>query len=210
MIKAVCFDFDGTLVNSNTIKKNTFLFLAARFERGEVFIEHLLHKNPPLDRHAVFSQLAKKYDLPEEQKRELVTEFNALVHEKIVGADLMPGAISCLKKLSTTRTALSINSATPERELIAVLRDRCMLHWFKEILGRPNSKLANLEKIMSNQRLAPHEVLVVGDGADDHDYAKQAGCHFQPVFDFRGPSGAADKTLRDLAQLDPHSFFPQL
>lgn len=206
MIKAVCFDFDGTLVDSNRVKKDAFFLLASRFPGGAAFVENLLYQNPPLDRFDVLNRLAERYRLSNNQHKHLVTEFTATVHQKVVEADLMPGVMGCLEKLAQKKLFLAINSATPEKELKAIIKDRNLLGWFHTIKGRPSSKSENLNAILSNQGLHPTEVLIIGDGADDQDYAEVAGCQFQPVFDFRGTQAVSCQKLDDLTELNLLSF----
>ncbi|NIY75429.1 HAD hydrolase-like protein [Thalassospira sp. HF15] len=206
MIKAVCFDFDGTLVNSNDIKKSVFYSIARKFPSGENYLESLLHQNPPLDRHSIFEIMAKKYRLPREQELALLADFTATVHKRVVEADLMPGAMYCLKKLNSMDLSLSINSATPERELKAILRERRLSEWFEHTKGRPASKQENLQELMHRQGFQANDVLVIGDGADDQDCAEQLGCHFQPVFDFRGNRDISPSVLDNLDQLNLLAF----
>jgi phosphoglycolate phosphatase-like HAD superfamily hydrolase len=206
LIKAVCFDFDGTLVDSNNVKKSVFLDLASNFPDGRIFMETLLYHNPPLDRFAVFKLLSEKYGLSEEHNNNLLAEFTATVHQRIVEASLMPGVLHCLNDLTNKKILLSINSATPEPELNAILLEMGLSRWFHEIKGRPASKSENLDALLANQGLKPSEVLIVGDGADDQDYADLAGCHFQPVFSFRGTSTVSHRTLDSLKKLHLASF----
>ncbi len=202
MIRAVCFDFDGTIVDSNNIKRNAFLSLAKNFPRGAEFVANVLGQNPPLDRYSVFAKMAKEYGISKEDERSLASNFNHIVHEKIVSAPFMPGALECIQKLSKRGKHLSINSATPKNELISIVQEKLLQPWFSDIMGRPSNKIDNLKNIMAHYHLQPYEILMIGDGADDQICAETVGAHFQPVFQFRGNQLRAKPCLFDLQELD--------
>ena len=52
--KCIVFDFDGTLVNSNSIKRDTFFEIAAQVSDSEHIMEEVLHRSAGKDRYWIF------------------------------------------------------------------------------------------------------------------------------------------------------------
>ena len=58
-LKCLVFDFDGTIVQSNDIKRRTFFEIAADYEDGEERIGAILFDMPHLDRAGIFKEFSK-------------------------------------------------------------------------------------------------------------------------------------------------------
>lgn len=177
LIRCVVFDFDGTLVLSNEIKREGFLVIAAELPGGLEVMERLL-VDPPGDRFAILSAFARHYDV---DGRALASRYSAWCEERIVTCPERAGADRLLGALKWNHVAIYVVSATPEAPLRAIVERRYPQGTFDGVLGGYGAKHNNIQAVLSVVELAPEEVLVVGDGIDDYQAARHVGCRFEGI-----------------------------
>lgn len=180
MIRCVVFDFDGTLVESNQIKKQTFYDLASEFENGTRLMERILRGSADRDRYWIFGEFASALSVRADAK-ELADSYTRICQERIARAPEIAGAKATLERLRTEGKFLFVNSATPVEPLAALVRLRQMDALFEGVYGSPAKKSENLEAIRSKHGVALDQILVVGDGESDRASAEALGCHFVAV-----------------------------
>ena len=180
-IRCVVFDFDGTLVDSNPIKRDTYFEILADTPGSSAVVEAVLAQNPGLDRHAVLArvhaELSKRGAEPLPAREELVVRYSRICEERVAGCSPLPGALETLALLRATH-ALYLDSATPSDALERVVERRGWSEHFRGVLGGPASKLDNLRWIAGREGIGSREMLYVGDGAADRDAARGFGCWF--------------------------------
>lgn len=198
MIQVYCFDFDGTLVDSNDVKRATLMHMVGHLDGAPAYVETLYDQYPPLDRYGIFAAVAKRYNLDAEAHQSLLADFGDAVNSRVVATPWLPGAKVMLQRLHGAGKTLYVNSATPEKDLLSITHDRGMQGYFNGIYGRPASKVENLARTAKDAGCAPAEMIMVGDGADDQQAALDFGCRFQAVFAFRGTRHADMPVLDDL------------
>ena len=180
MIRCVVFDFDGTLVQSNQIKRSAFLEVAEGFPGGRAVMERILRDSEGRDRYWVFGQFADA--MPGSLvAAELAASYTGICRERIAQAPEVDGASASLERLRSDGMRLFLSSATPRGPLLEVVGLRRMDGYFEAIHGAPESKLANLQSIRSRVGCGPQEMAVVGDGESDCSSAHGLGCHFVAV-----------------------------
>jgi len=177
MIRCAVFDFDGTLVHSNEIKRDGFFAVAVGFSGGPAAMEALL-ANPPGDRFAIFAAFAARFGA---DAGELAEEYGAWCETRILACPERAGATELLAHLRARGIAIWINSATPEAPLRAVVARRYPPGIFDGVRGGHGRKVANLRAILSATGYAPDEILMIGDGTDDRAAALEVGCAFAGV-----------------------------
>lgn len=182
MIHCVVFDFDGTLVDSNPIKRCAFYELARPHPDGIAIMGEVLHfvrgdRSAVLDAYADRMRHQGLYlDVDE-----LVRAYGELTDQRVAVAEEMPGAKRLLRELQACKIMTHLCSSTPVIHLESILSLRAWRHYFDGVYGSPHSKTNNLCKILTSSRLRSAEVLVVGDGQDDADAARAVSCPFIPV-----------------------------
>jgi phosphoglycolate phosphatase-like HAD superfamily hydrolase len=178
--RALVFDFDGTLVDSNPIKWRAF-------ER--CFSEHAEHRGPIAAycrtephtprgdkfRHIYTAILRQPYT--KEIDAMLHAQFERETTAAIIQAPEIPGAGRFLA-LAASRYVTALLSSTPQDTLLAIIEARGWRRWFSAVQGAPVDKAAWLMRFREERRLEGKEVILIGDMPEDARSARRAGCRF--------------------------------
>lgn len=204
MMKCVVFDFDGTLVDSNDIKRDTFFAIARRWDASDEVVADVFERWPAADRYEKTERIAEALIsrglLPEGSSRQewaarLAEEYTTQCENAIAACDEIPGATQTLDSLKSMGFTLFVNSATPVQPLRKLLALRGWEHFFQCIYGAESSKADNLREIASQTGTKPDEIVHVGDQADDLLATEQFGCHFIAM---------ADNDTRPVSKVSKH------
>ena len=156
MIQCVAFDFDGTLVDSNEIKRRSFFEVVAEHDPDGAIATEVLDEIRPGDRYAVTREMArilsKRGMIPADADRAALAcawaeDYGRRCEEAVSRCPEIPGAEAALAWLDGRGIPRYINSATPEASLRRTVERRFMSPGFQLVLGGPASKVANLERI---------------------------------------------------------------
>ncbi len=186
--KAIVFDFDGTLVQSAAAKRQAFFDLLASTPANARIIGEILDANPDGTRFTLIPQMieaigAAKGSSPEN----LIASYGDKVFEAVMAAPEMPGATALLRRLAG-RAIITICSSTPHGPLQALAAARGWTRLVDGAFGIPTTKTAHIAGLMSQHRLSPAEVAMVGDGDNDEAAAEANSCAF---FRVAGPGDLA-------------------
>ena len=178
--QTLLFDFDGTLVQSNQIKRD-MLFAVAEVLGPEAddLLAEIMAENPHADRFGLYRELltqlhSENIDATVEQ---LCGDYAERTIDAISQAPEIPGAGEFLRKLAPL-FPLYINSATPEESLRQTLKQRGWDSFFKGIYGRPKSKKDIIDLISEKTGISPEKFLFIGDSEADLEVAMEHGCPF--------------------------------
>lgn len=198
MTKALIFDFDGTLVQSNFLKKNTFLRLLKKY-KNEEFLKKLLDQKLP--RGKLFLEFFRKVGMTSDdikKNADLYTKkYNHLVDSKIV--DMEP--INGVYELFSLGFKSFINSATPEENIKNIISAKGWDIHFTNVYGSPLSKEENFKKMRKEYSLYNHEIYVIGDGQDDEEYALSLSLNFLPVGNYCDSKGNNPFSLIEIYEI---------
>ena len=174
--RVVVFDFDGVVIESAGIKKESYRQL---FE--EEFPEYLLkilsyqEFNGGLPRRRQFEEIYEKI-LKEHPPRgrvgELEASYVSRMMSQVVAAPLVAGALEFLEA-HQGQADFFIASATPEDELQHVGREFGLGRYFVDVYGSPMRKAEILGMIGRKTGAAPGEMVFVGDYPTDRDAAAE-------------------------------------
>lgn len=180
MIRCLVFDFDGTLVPSNGIKRQAFIETVEGIDGAGERIEALLAARPTVDRHTIFTMLCRQ--TPDAGgPAALVARYGEICEARIVPLLVGSDVRSLMEALVARGLDLHISSATPRDALLAILDAAGMTSLFRSVHGAPQEKRDAVEEILAAGNHSAAEVAVIGDGAQDRQAAATHGCRFVGV-----------------------------
>lgn len=181
--RALVFDFDGTLVDSNPIKWRAFEVCFQDFpdRLPEILAYCRSFNHTPRDvkfRHVYEKILGRPYT-PDIEKT-LLERFEKETTEQIVGAPEIAGAEAFLRSACRTHST-AVLSSTPSEFLRTILEHRRWTGYFKWIQGAPVDKARWLQELHSGQGIPLDSIIFFGDTVEDRDAALKSGCRFVHV-----------------------------
>jgi len=182
-LKAIVFDFDGTLVDSNTCKHNAFYEVFPARPEVRAVIDDVLSEIETQSRYVIFPELLRRLRsvMPgagPDQAAEYIERYRRHVVAGQQAAREMPGAGDALRALSQ-KYPLYLSTVTPQDDIEMLLKARNWDGLFKEVFGYPNDKVMVLQHVTQVEDAGPAGIVMVGDGAGDRAAAAQAGCLFE-------------------------------
>jgi phosphoglycolate phosphatase-like HAD superfamily hydrolase len=180
IFKALILDFDGVLVDSEGVKTQVFREV---FECFPHFIDQMMAFHaayPSAPRHVKFGHLAELLGRTSDSAfiAELSNNFSRKAVELTVACPAVIGAVEFLKEFSS-RVPLYLASATPEPDLLEILRLRGWQNYFVEVFGYPpRPKSDAVRQALAIAGGDRHSVALVGDSPGDFQVACEAGIEF--------------------------------
>lgn len=206
MISYIVFDFDGVLAESAEIKTRAFLQLFSRWpaHADEILSYHIQHAG--ISRYVKFRHIflnILRIDYDDAIAGRLASEFSKMVDVAVERAPLVDGAAEFLDR-GVGRYVMYIASGTPEPELRQIAKQKEIARFFRGIYGSPRGKAEILTAIVDQERVAPAQMVMVGDALSDREAASVSGVHFVLRTTAENASWAAECPIRirDLTNLD--------
>jgi phosphoglycolate phosphatase-like HAD superfamily hydrolase len=181
VIKCVIFDFDGTLVESNDIKRRVFYEVSKNIEGADLILDKLFSANFSGDRYKVFNTIIE--DLFKTKKTDISSKYLSDLYTKICEYEVSRapeifGASRTLEELKRRNIKIIVSSATPVETLKFIIKMRGWSDLFDGVMGTPESKEDHLKSILSINNYSLSEVVYVGDSEIDRMASLSIGCKF--------------------------------
>jgi phosphoglycolate phosphatase-like HAD superfamily hydrolase len=198
MIRLIAFDFDGTLVDSNGVKEACVHSTIATVGGASAVLEAARAVGG--NRYRLFAEIARRLDPqgdPDEVRRRgkaLAGAYTRCCARGIFSARERRGARAALAGLKARGIRLFVNTGTPYADLPELLRRRGLLRLIDGYFGSPAPKAANLRRAMGMCGATSRETMVVGDGPDDLEAARDVGAWFVAV--------TADQLIKEKARFE--------
>ena len=179
-LRAVVFDFDGVIVESEGAKDAAFADLFGRWpdHRDAMLAFHREHRSLP--RRAKLEELAHRLgrsgDAPFLDG--LSADLSELMLERVGACPLVRGAPELLRELSS-RVHVAIASVTPLTDLIELVRRLGIAGSVDAVYGDPPTPKAEaVRTTIDAMGTGPGSVALVGDSPADQDVARVCGVRF--------------------------------
>jgi phosphoglycolate phosphatase-like HAD superfamily hydrolase len=198
MIRCVVFDFDGTLVDSNDIKREAYYRAVEEFAGAAAILSELLAPGAAGDRYDVFRKFVERVGGDAALAKTLTRRYSERCEAMISACEEIRGATECLRRLRQRGKRLYVSSGTPQVHLRPLLERRGLDRLIDGSFGGPISKVENLRTVLEQERATPEETVVVGDGLDDAWAAETVGCGFIAVL---SPGSRKPPALRQVPDL---------
>jgi phosphoglycolate phosphatase len=181
VIKCVVFDFDGTLVESNEIKRRVFYEVTKNIAGADLILDKLFSTPDHGDRYSIFNTLIRnlnKTNKPDINSIYLSDLYTNICEHEISKTPEVSGALSTLKELKRRKIKILVSSATPVKTLKRIIKMRGWSDLFEGVMGSPESKEDHLKSILSLNNYSLSEVVYVGDSEMDQKASLSIGCKF--------------------------------
>ncbi len=216
MLKAVIFDFDGVLVDSELLHfeafSNILSPLGVKMSKQQYFDKYLGLSDEELARTVNKEQ---KLTLSESQLEQLLRQKASVFKELVVSeASIIDGVPAFLQMLADNKIPMAVYSGALKGEIELILKGAGLRDFFETIVsaeqvkkGKPDPEgfLLALAKLNEKQRppIEPHECIVIEDSRWGLEAARNANMH--PVAVTNSYSAdhlkPADKIIANLGEL---------
>jgi phosphoglycolate phosphatase-like HAD superfamily hydrolase len=201
---AIVFDFDGTLVDSSAIKKNSFMHALGAGEatdRDKCEVAYAAHGT--INRTQLLAlSFTDIYSRPPSavEHKALVDAYTSYFRAHMEDVTLFPGLPEFYAKCDD-RYQLMISSNAPREEIVELCGKLRIDRYFTRIYGHPVGKAAALRQILADFDFTQSNVLYIGDRVEDGMVAESVGVPFFRLDPgFHSPS-SCEGILRSLAVL---------
>lgn len=170
MIRAIFFDFDGTISDTHRFISETLIEV---LEKGEYFFDSKINSLIGEKLQYILKELGITTEVEEIRK-----EFYSLLIEKVKKTKLRPCcSLAPLKTLSKKYPLVVISNA--ETDFVEIQAKQLGIKkLFKELHGAETFETKDqiMKHLFKKYKLNPREVIYIGDRFSDVRYAKKAGC----------------------------------
>jgi len=207
----IILDFDGVILESVSVKTDAFRNL---FSNKPDYVDEIVDfhiQNGGMSRYDKFRHIYANIlhePLSEEQFDLLCRTFGELVYGGIIKSPFVDGALDFFDKYHRI-VPLYIVSATPEAELIQIIKEREISQFFTQIHGAPKKKSDCIEEIITSSKYPLNSVIFIGDAINDWKAAEIIGVRFigrikpgDPDI-FKNISGI-ERTVKDFNELNQY------
>jgi HAD superfamily hydrolase (TIGR01549 family) len=180
--KAILWDFDGVIMNSNQIRDNGFVNVLNDFPEEQVELLLQYHrKNGGLSRYVKFRyffEQIRNENVTEEIIMHYAAQFSKDVMQHLTNPEMLITETVDFIKRTYHSIPMYIVSGSDQEELRKVCKEVKIGHYFKGIYGSPVPKKQLVKNILVNDSLLPDHLLLVGDSINDYEAAHENGLFF--------------------------------
>ncbi len=176
--KAIVFDFDGVILDSEQFKIATFKSLFTDYPEYLSAIDAYNRENRGISRYEKFAHIFKKIlHLPfdEEASKRLGERYSQLLSQNLAETPLIAGVEEFLVR---QKVPLFVASSSEVHEMQKVVEAKDIARFFTKLYGHPISKSDAIRDVMATNNLEPARVLFFGDAVADWKAADETKVEF--------------------------------
>jgi HAD superfamily hydrolase (TIGR01549 family) len=181
-IQTLFWDFDGVIMNSNTVRDRGFEAVLKDYPQTEVEALMAFHReNGGLSRYVKFRYFF------EDIRRESITEaevniwadkFSKIMMQTLIKTDLLIEETVDFIKANVPKYTMYIVSGSDQTELRKICKSLDIAKYFKSIHGSPTPKNNLVADLLEENSYDKSTCLLIGDSKNDFEAAQVNGIHF--------------------------------
>lgn len=176
--KAIIFDFDGVILDSETYKIKTFNSLFLNYPDYLEQIDFYNRTHQGINRYKKFQYIYENIlHIPytQEIETELGNKFKKSLVTNLKNLPLIPGAKSFLEQ---QHCPLFIASSASLDEIDEVLIKNKIKNYFVKVYAHPTEKTEAIRNVIQTVGIRPNQALFFGDAPADFEAAKKTNVTF--------------------------------
>ena len=181
MKNVLIYDFDGVIIDSVMAKGRAFCTL---FEKYDLKIVNKINRyhnaNGGMPRDEKIKNIFKYIlnENPSDGKIDAYCiKFSEIVLEMVMNCNFINGSFDFISKENKNYKQYIV-SATPQKELNYIVKEKMINNYFLGIYGSPITKDIHINNIVNSHVYNVQDVIYIGDSLSDYDYATKAGVKF--------------------------------
>ena len=185
----VFFDFDVTLVDSASAKRQAFFDLFPDTEDHARVVRMVLEADPDGSRYLVIPRMIEGMRqaglvIPKDGNLDrLARQYARNAMDSVRLAPEMPGAKRLLKTLHSRCVALYLCSNTPHEAIVTLVKAKRWDGYFQDIAGYPTTKDDFVRRTIERSGVPVERIAFIGDGISDRKAAASSGIKFYCIQD---------------------------
>lgn len=184
MIKVIFWDFDGVLMDSNSIRDLGFEKVLAKFPKEEVQKLMEFHQaNGGYSRYVKFRYFfedIRKESITDEEILVWANRFSLIMKELLVNPDLLIHENIDFVKKNQGKYRMHITSGSDQEELRFLCKSMHIDHYFDSIHGSPKQKKQWVKELIETNSYRQEECILIGDSINDWEAALTNNIYFCP------------------------------
>ncbi|MBO6573730.1 MAG: HAD family hydrolase [Balneola sp.] len=181
-MKTILWDFDGVIIDSNSIRDLGFRSILKAFDKEKV--EELIkyHQyNGGLSRYIkirYFYNEIMNIEISDTEVKKLAEEFSVIMKKKLTDKTvLINDSVNFIKK-NYNNYNFHIVSGSDQAELRFLCKKLGLSEYFKSIHGSPTPKNELVLNLLNNSGYSESTVCLIGDSINDYEAAQLNGIKF--------------------------------
>jgi len=175
--KVILWDFDGVLMDSNSVRDFGFEKVLANYPKESVEQLMFFHRdNGGLSRYVKFRYFFESIlnqKVTDEEIIELSNEFSIIMRQSLTNPDLIiHDSMNYVKKKYDQGVKMYIVSGSDQIELRFLCDVLDISKFFLSIYGSPKSKNELVRHIIDSNKYSKEEIVLIGDSVNDYEAAR--------------------------------------
>jgi phosphoglycolate phosphatase-like HAD superfamily hydrolase len=182
-IEVIFWDFDGVIIDSNSIREQGFEKCLSDFPKIQVSKLLDFHRlNGGLSRYVKFRYFfenIRKESISDYQILTLAKRFSDLMKVQICNKSLLIKESIDFIKLNYMKYKFHITSGSDQTELQYICDELNISKYFISIHGSPTPKIQLVKDLIEKYNYSKKNCLLIGDSINDFDASNQNGIYFK-------------------------------
>ncbi len=178
----ILWDFDGVIMNSNSVRDLGFEKVLNEFPIEQVNLLMKFHReNGGLSRYVKFRYFFEEIRKEEVTEKEVVNwakKFSFIMLEELSKESLLINETLSYVKENYQDKKMHIVSASDQNELRQICEKFNITQFFNSIHGSPTSKSVNIKELLENCGYDSSNVALIGDSINDYNAAMDNNISF--------------------------------